>query len=90
MPDMTPGQAAGYVHDQLVDLAGTGLSEEDIDRLVSTVLDRFFLAGYPDVAAEMWRRAGVPEEQVFEAVMAAADRLDRDRDLVGELVFGDD
>ncbi len=82
--DLTPEEAATYIYQHLA-----GVPEDLLDGVVKDVLDRLFLRGYPDVEATMFRRFGMPESHVYESIMRAADRLDRDQVLVGELVWGD-
>ena len=82
--DLTPDEAATYVCQHLA-----GVPEDRLDKVVNEVLDGLFLRGCPDVVAAMFRRFGMPESHVYERIMQAAERLDRDPDLVGELIWGD-
>lgn len=85
MLDDTPDKAVTFALSQL-----DAVPDAALDEIIRDMIDGLFLRGYPDVVAAMWRQSGVPEGQVFEAVMDAADRLGLDPDLVGELVYGQD
>lgn len=82
--ELTPDEAANFVCQHLA-----GVPEDRLDGVINDVLDRLFLRGYPDIVAAMFRRFGMPESRVYESIMQAADRLGRDQDLVGEIVWGD-